>query len=255
MKIHSSDKLGYVALLCTLPLFVSQSCRPKPRESLPDTDPPKATENLQGSVLKDLPESVDLKARYLFYLHGRIIEEQGLRPTSPQYGVYEYQEILETFRQAGFTVISEPRPQGTDVERYARKVVEQISTLLKAEVKPYHIVVIGASKGSVIAMLVSTYLQNPQVNFVLLASCNDTVFNQYDINLWGNVLSIYDVKDEFGQTCQKFFDKAQGLNKRNEIEVKLGIGHALLYRPLKEWTEPAINWAKHASVTNNAIEE
>ncbi len=255
MKIHSSDKLGYVALLCTLLLFVSQSCRPKPRESLPDTDPPKATENLQGSVLKDLPESVDLKARYLFYLHGRIIEEQGLRPTSPQYGVYEYEAILEAFKNAGFTVISEPRPKNTDVEQYARKVVQQINTLLKANVQPYHIAVIGASKGSVIAMLVSTYLQNLDVNFVLLANCNDTVLNQYNVDLWGNVLSIYDVKDEFGQTCQKFFDKAQGLNKRNELEVKLGIGHALLYRPLKEWTEPAINWAKRASVTDKVIEE
>ena len=60
----------------------------------------------------DVPQQIDPQAHYLFYLHGRIVEE-GRRPTSPQFGVYEYDKILETFRARGFVVISEQRPKGT----------------------------------------------------------------------------------------------------------------------------------------------
>ena len=28
-----------------------------------------------------------------------------------------------------------------------------------------------------------------------------------------------------------------------EIEVKLGVGHGLLYKPFKEWVDPAVEWA------------
>ncbi len=47
----------------------------------------------QGEILSDVPQKVDARARYLFYLHGKIVE-QDRRPTSPQYGVYEYDQIL-----------------------------------------------------------------------------------------------------------------------------------------------------------------
>jgi hypothetical protein len=234
--------------LCFALVFVlfSVACAKPSANAKVATSAPEEITDKQGMIGKDVPEKVNPKARYLFYLHGRIIEEQGVRPTSPQHGVYEYEQILETFRDAGFVVISEARAKNTDPERYAEKVVAQIKNLLKAQLPPDQITVVGASKGAVISMLVSTYLKNREVNFVLLASCNDDMFKRFDINLWGNVLSIYDVKDEYGQSCQKFFDKATGLNKHKEIEVRLGIGHGLLYRPIKEWIEPTIEWARNS---------
>jgi hypothetical protein len=235
--------------LCCAVIFVffSIACaKPSENAKAATTAPAEITDN-QGMSGKHVPERVNPKARYLFYLHGRIIEEQGLRPTSPQHGVYEYEQILDTFKKAGFAVTSEARAKDTDPKQYAEKVVGQIKALLKAEVPPDHITVVGASKGAVINMLVSTYLKNREVNFVLLASCNDDMFKRFAIDLWGNVLSIYDVKDEYGQSCKKFFDKATGLNRHAEIEVKLGIGHALLYRPIKEWIEPTIEWARSSS--------
>ena len=45
----------------------------------------------QGVVLADVPRKVDKKARYLFYLSGFIVEAGDTRPTSPRYGVYEYE--------------------------------------------------------------------------------------------------------------------------------------------------------------------
>ncbi|HJQ33848.1 MAG TPA: hypothetical protein VJ866_16830 [Pyrinomonadaceae bacterium] len=198
----------------------------------------------RGVVLKDVPEKVDRKARYLFFLHGKIVEDSGeLRPTSPRYGVYEYEKMLDAFKERGFAVISEARAKDTDREQYASKVVGQIRALLAAGVPPRHVTVVGQSKGAVIAMVVSTRLRNRDVNFVLLDNCNDAIFKSYDIDLWGNVLSIYDFKDEIGQSCRQFFDKATGLNRRKEIELKIGTGHGILYQPLREWVEPTARWA------------
>jgi hypothetical protein len=211
------------------------------RSATPQTTSP------QGSLFKEVPDKIDPHAYYLFYLHGRIIEEQGPRPTSPQHGVYEYQEILDAFASRGFTVISEARPKGTDAQQYAAKVVTQIKALLKAGVKPRQITVVGASKGGGIAMATSTLLKNREVNFAILAACGD--FDQYKKfppDLWGNVLSIWDYKDEGLGSCRKFFDQSKGLNQRKEIELKLGLGHGILYKPLKEWIDPVVEWAKRS---------
>lgn len=229
--------------LITLTLLLSVVACGQQRAN-PVTNNSQTVSSAQGVILKDVPATVDTNASYLFYLHGRIIENQGLRPTDPRYGVYEYEEILRTLAAKGFAVISEARAKDTDVNQYANKVVQQINTLINTGVPPSHITVLGASKGSVITMRVSTLLRNKDVNFVLMSNCNDWVDQNFQIDLYGNVLSIYDVNDEFGQTCQKFFDKASGLNRRKEIVLKVGIGHAILYKPMKEWIDPVVEWAK-----------
>src|SRR6186713_172794 len=60
-------------------------------------------------VLDRLPEKPDPAGRYVIYLHGRIIEDQGRRPTSPVWGVYEYDQILARLATDGATVVSEQR--------------------------------------------------------------------------------------------------------------------------------------------------
>jgi hypothetical protein len=200
----------------------------------------------QGVVLTGLPEKIDPKAEYLFYLHGRIIEEKGTRPTDPKYGTYEYEQILDAMKARGFVVISEARSKGTEPKEYSAKVVRQINALLKAGVTPSKITVVGASKGAVIAMLVSTLLENSNVNFVLMSNCNDWVLENFDIRLRGNVLSIYDVNDEFGRSCRKFFDRAEGPGRHKEVELKIGTGHAILYKPMKEWIDLVVEWARQS---------
>ena len=66
----------------------------------------------------------------------------------------------------------------------------------------------------------------------------------HEIDLHGNVLSIYDMNDEFGRTCQPFFDKATGLNRHKEVELRIGTGHAILYQPLPEWIDLVDDWAR-----------
>jgi hypothetical protein len=196
------------------------------------------------SVGRDFPRAIDAKQRYVFYLHGRIIEEHGLRPRDPRYGIYEYEDILRALEAHSLRVISEARPKGTDAEEYAKRIRDQIAALLQKKVPPEHITVIGASKGSLIAMLVSMVTANDNVRYVLMANCNDDVLQQYKIDLHGAVLSIFDEGDAFGGTCSAFFARATGLSRQKEIVTHLRIGHALLYQPRRAWMDPAIAWAK-----------
>jgi len=192
---------------------------------------------------KGIPAKIEKDARYLIYLHGKIIEEKGIRPTDPKFGTYDYEKILNALEKKGFTVISEARPKDTDVKEYAAKVVGQVNTLLKGGVAPEHVTVVGASKGAVIAMVASTLLKNSKVNFVIMSNCNDWVDRTFTIDLHGNILSIYDNNDEFARTCQPFFDKATGLGRHKEVELQIGTGHAVLYQPLKEWIDLIAEWA------------
>lgn len=72
----------------------------------------------QDIVLSGGPQKVDTKAHYLFYLHGLIAEAGNTRPTSPKFGVYEYEQILDTFKQSGFIVISEARKKNPENAAY-----------------------------------------------------------------------------------------------------------------------------------------
>jgi hypothetical protein len=193
------------------------------------------------------PVSIDPSARYLFYLHGKIIEDQGLHASSPDYGDYEYLAILEELASHGFIVISEQRPVNTDGIEYAHKIAGQAGVLLNAGVPAKNITVVGASKGAGIAIYVSHFLENKEMNFVILGICAaDTVqgLEQTGIFLHGNVLSIYDASDNLAGSCQELFtfSKDRGLARNAEIVLHVGTGHGILYQPLDEWVLPTVQW-------------
>ena len=197
----------------------------------------------QGVHLTDVPPQIDKNLRYLFYLPGYIVHSQNARPVSPEYGAYEYDQILITFQDNDFVVISEARKQSREIEPYAQKVADQITKLLQAGVPAKHITVVGASQGSWIAMLASTYLKNRGVNFVLIAACSaDKEFLKM-VNLHGNILSIYE-KSDLAQSCNDYRADATGIKNWKEVEVNTGLKHGFIYRPMKEWIEPTIAWAK-----------
>lgn len=195
-----------------------------------------------GRVLRGLPEKIDSRQDYLIYLHGRIIEEEGLRPTSPKFGVYEYEKILEDFAGRGFVVISEPRPRNADVGVWADKVVGQVRALRQAGVPPEHITVVGFSKGGGIALLTASKLGEPKVNFVILAGCSARPSSAEE-DLQGRILSMYDASDDVATTCQKTFEQAKGPLVHEEVVLKLGTGHGAFYRP-GDWLGRVAAWAK-----------
>jgi hypothetical protein len=185
--------------------------------------------------------------RYLFYLHGRIVEDQGPNAvdTIRGFGAYEYENILNSFRKEKLIVISEVRKKNTDVEEYARKVSGQIDTLLKKGTVAGYITVVGASKGAAIAMVVSTLLKNQDVNFVFIAGCNDDNFKRLPpIKFCGNILSVYERSDDIAGSCTPIKNRSSKLIPHyKEIELNTGLKHGFLYQPLTEWVQPVIQWA------------
>ena len=86
------------------------------------------------------PDTIDPAKQYLFYLHGKIIEDQGIPAVSPEYGEYEYEAILKKLSGYGFVVISEPRPKNTDGVEYAKKITETSDSFVESwsSGKEYH---------------------------------------------------------------------------------------------------------------------
>jgi hypothetical protein len=193
-------------------------------------------------------ESIDSTNQFLFYLHGKIIEDQGVPAVSPDYGEYEYQAILEKLRSYGFVVFSEQRSKSTDSKAYARRIAEQVTALLDAGVPTENITVLGASQGAWITVYVSHFLENEKLNFVIMAICHpDNVeeFKQDEIFLYGNVLSMYDHADELAGSCQELFSfsEGKGISKHEEVVLNVGTGHGILYEPVEQWITPVIQWA------------
>lgn len=191
-----------------------------------------------------VPGKLESTERYLFYLHGLIIEEAGIRPKSDEHGYYEYEQILKELAQEGFIVISEPREKGTQIKPYADNVVSQIKTLLGNKVPPGNITVVGASKGGIISAYVSNILQEKAINFVFLAGLFEKCLVDESLKLYGNILSIHDQSDKLSMTPELYFQRSEGLGNFKKIVLNLDIGHGLIYRPLREWIEPMLSWLK-----------
>ncbi len=184
----------------------------------------------------------------MFYLHGKIIEDQGIPAISPEYGEYHYEDILRALQSYGFVVISEQRPRDADPTEYAKRVAMEVDDLLSSGVPPGSITVVGASKGAAIAVIASYLLSNSEVNYVLLGGCNPPAVDQLrqqGVSLFGNVLAIYDYSDAYAGSCGELFafSEANRPSQHGELVLHVGTGHGILYGPLAEWVLPTVQWA------------
>ena len=196
-----------------------------------------------SQILTDVPAEIDPEARYLLYLHGAIIERAGVRPTHPEFGVYEYREILEVFAGRGFVVISEARPAGTNGVVYAEKVADQVGALMKGGVSPEHITVVGFSKGGGIAITASSILSEERLNFVFMGACGPWLDSRPEIVPHGRLLALREASDDLVGSCDALFDRMATEGDREEITLELGGGHGAFYRPRPEWVDPVVEWA------------
>jgi len=201
-------------------------------------------QSIKNSILQYVPKNPDSTRHYLFYLHGLIIEVAGIRPKSEEHGYYEYQLILEELAREGFLVISEARPEGTEIKPYAENIVSQINTLLAHGVSPNDITVVGASKGGIICAYVSNMLRQKDIHYVFLAGLFEKCLVDVDLKLYGKVLSIHDRSDKLSITPALYFQRSEGLGQFKEIVLALDVGHGLIYRPYREWLEPLLAWVK-----------
>ncbi len=183
---------------------------------------------------------------YIFFLHNRFVEAHELNESHPQYGLAEYNQIIKVFKNNGFIVISEKRKGNINVKEYAIKVKKQIDSLLAKGVSADHITVIGTSKGGYIAQYVSTYANNPNLNFVFIACFNDRDIERLpDINFCGNILTIYEKTDPLGVSALKRKEISDCEIKHfKEIELNTGLKHGFQFKALKEWMIPSMKWAR-----------
>ena len=186
----------------------------------------------------------DTLSKYLFYLHGGIVQQQGAIAVSKTFGPYLYNDIVDSLRSKGFIVLSEVRPHGTDEKIYAGKIAGQVDSLLKTGVGAGNIVIAGASQGAWIAFEVALLLKNPSLNFVVLGICNNynmNYFSSYKKQLCGRFLSIYESSDT-KQSCDLLLKEMNCKTGYTEVQLDMGLGHGFIFRPYKEWIDPLVKW-------------
>jgi hypothetical protein len=183
--------------------------------------------------------------KHIFYLHGMIIEIQGIHAVSPQFGPYEYTAIVDSLKATGAEVHAEVRTEATDFFEFGKKISKEIDGLIAKGVDPSDITVIGASKGGMIAMYISD-LNTNKVNYVLLGSSSDYTRQTFDWNLHGNILGIYEKSDAVaGNSYQYWIDKSTNAGKFEQLQINTGLGHGFLYTPNSAWLDPAREWMNH----------
>lgn len=164
---------------------------------------------------------------------------------SEEFGRYEFDSIVEAFKVENSEVIAEVRNENVDYLEYADKVSKEIDSLISSGIKPKSITVIGASKGAIIAGNISNINTNP-INYVFLAGNNDYQEEHNDWKFHGQVLCFYDDSDKIaGKNYDYWKNKPNYTTKFEQIKVDKKLGHGFLYKPYKEWIEPAKKWIIH----------
>jgi hypothetical protein len=197
------------------------------------------------SISSFLPKKLTPSDNYLFYLHGGVVTVLGnnaINQSMPEWGPYEYLNILDSLRTRGFNIISENRKEGIDDSVYVNKIARQIDTLIKAGVDPKKIIIIGASAGSAITIHLSAVLKNSKMKYVIMGGCWPDTYKDYlGLELYGHFLSIIESTDPHG-TCSKLSEERKMISSFREITLKMGLSHGFIYKGYTEWINPIVNW-------------
>jgi hypothetical protein len=218
----------------------------QPREASPTAISPSTL--TLGAIYNTLPQDINPDGQYVFYIHGKIIEDEGINAVSPQYGPYEVNEILQYLSEAGFNVIAEIRSGPTDVDTYSDRLASQVKSLIATGVPSHHITVVGFSKGAAITILTSAKLDNPDLNFVLIAICGEDTNSTTAARLSGRILSLYEKSDDYGASCRKLAQESPGVTQFDEIEFSTGKQHGAFYAADPTWLDPMIEWIRKANL-------
>lgn len=194
-----------------------------------------------------VPKEIKKPEKYLFYLHGQVVTDLGnnaINQSVPEWGPYEYSNILDSLKKRGFNVISEIRQKGIENSVYVTKISQQIDTLLKAGVPAKNIVILGASAGWDIALHVSARQKNNAINYVIMGGCWPETYKEYvPLELYGRFLSIIEKSDPHG-TCYKIFEGRKYLKNHSEILLNTDLSHGFIYKGHKQWIAPIVNWLR-----------
>lgn len=197
------------------------------------------------TISPGVPREIKKSEKYLFYLHGGVVTVLGnnaINQSVPEWGPYEYLNILDSLRKRGFNIISESRKEGIDDSVYANKLARQIDSLLRAGVRPRNLLVIGASAGWDIALRAAGKLKNNKMKYVIMGGCWPDTYKEYQTaELYGKFLSIIETTDPHG-TCNRIFEKRKYISRYTEIKLNTGLSHGFMYKGHREWIDPIVKW-------------
>jgi hypothetical protein len=186
----------------------------------------------------------DPPERFLFYLHGQIVEGSDGRPEHPNFGIYDYPAIIKALETEGFTVISEIRESSTDGRKYAETLAAEVQALLDDGTPAQNISIVGASKGGGIAVAASSILENEGLNFVFMGTCVNWIQNWPELELRGRILSITEKTDTVAGSCAEPFSNSDLQPEFREILINTDRNHGAFYEPVPEWLNPVVIWCR-----------
>jgi hypothetical protein len=214
-------------LITCIVLFIPAACQ----KTLPDE---------QGTVYSKIPDNIIPNESYIFYIHGKIIETEGIDAVSPEFGTYEFKMILEYFAEAGFNVIGEVRDSPPDPDQYAAHIGEGIQYLKDQGLSSNQITIIGFSKGGGLTISISNLVKDQEINYVLIGVCGDWI--DPSLKLTGKVLSLYEESDPYGSSCQDLADRSPDLVEFKEIAFNTGKSHGTFYTADPKWMDLVVDW-------------
>lgn len=189
-----------------------------------------------------------LPAQHVIYLHGRIIEDQGIDAVSPEYGPYRFTDIADRFRDEGFETYAPVRGPGADPQTHAQEIAERVRQMMAEGVPAQSITVVGASKGAYIASLVSNLLDEVDLHYVILAGCSRPLVEGMlasGTRFSGHVLAIRDASDtQLSGSCSDAIEASPDVATFREIVVETGLSHGLIYTPNDAWVLPVLDWMR-----------
>jgi hypothetical protein len=205
-------------------------------------------------VMPEAPDPPDVKTRYIFYLHGKSIDEGSTSTLGP------YGRTVEALAAQGFVVVSKARPAGkirvfpADFEAYAGEIADQIKAMLKRGMPAAHIAVVRYSRCGTLTLMVSGLVANPGVKFAVLAGCIapdgayqralPTMLKEYAPRLTGRVLSLRDDGDADFGSCESHMAMSSAVSAFDEIVLSTGKGHLAFLEPDSRWIEPLTEWVR-----------
>ena len=198
---------------------------------------------LSAEVYSDFPTDIQSDGNYVFYSHGLIVEGTDPRPVHPEFGVYQFPEIIQALHSsADLNVIAHHRPAGTVREDYAQQLTRWVNNLLSAGVPPENITLIGFSRGAQITLLAADALRESGINTVIMAVCfNDDYPNDPPLELGGHVLSLYETSDVV-QSCSSLLRRSTEAASTQELAISTGQRHGAFYTPQDAWLSPLRDW-------------
>jgi hypothetical protein len=200
-------------------------------------------------VATSVPEDIDANLRYVFYLPDEVVTPENPQPRHPDYGEYQYAEIVNQFVAAGFAVITQPRETTAHPYLVATNIAGQVRRLADAGVPASHIGIVGAGQGAVIAITAVSKLGDSDLQIVLLSACTSPFIEYWKKEnelLSGNVLSFYVSGSTRRGPCLPYLEYCgKGrVKERREIALPESIGEGYFYKGIGAWMLPAMAWLR-----------